>query len=66
MSEYLGRSVEAALSSLPEGAEKPRIVETAAPRRDGNTRKDGTLRVVAVRDGEWITARFYEDARSEE
>ncbi len=66
MSEYLGRSVEAALSSLPVDAEKPRIVETAAPRRDGNTRKDGTLRVVAVRDGEWITARFYEDARSEE
>ena len=58
MQKILGRSVEAALSSLPAGSEPPRIVETAAPRRDGQTRTEGTLRVVACREGEWIAARF--------
>ena len=58
MQSILGRPVSEALSSLPEGAEPPRIVETAAPRRDGQTRRDGTLRVVACREGVWIAARF--------
>ena len=57
MQELLGRPVREALSSLPEGTEPPRIVETRPPRRDGET-KEGTLRVIAVREGEWIAARF--------
>ena len=56
----LGRELKAALSSLPENAEKPAITLTAAPRRDGQTRQDGVLRVVAVREGVWVVARFYE------
>ena len=54
----LGRPVREALASLPEGAEPPRIVETAAPVRDGQERRVGTLRVVACRGNEWIAARF--------
>ena len=61
--DVLGRTVEAALSSLPKGAPAPKITITAAPRRDGQTRQDGVLRVVAVRDGEWIAARFIENIR---
>ena len=56
--EILGRSVREALALLPEGAKPPRIVETAAPARDGKPRRDGTLRVVACRENEWIAARF--------
>ncbi len=56
--EYLGRPVREALALLPAGAEPPRIVETAAPVRDGKPRRDGTLRVVACRGNEWIAARF--------
>ena len=59
-SDILGRTVEAALSSLPKDAPRPKITLTAAPRRDGQTRQDGELRVVAVREGEWIAARFFE------
>ena len=54
----LGRTVEAALSSLPKDAPKPQIIVTAAPVRGREPRQDGELRVVAVRDGEWIAARF--------
>ena len=57
----LGRELKAALSSLPENAEKPAITLTAAPRRDGQTRQDGVLRVVAVREGEWVVARFIDE-----
>ena len=60
MQSVLGRPVREALFSLPEGAETPQIIETAAPRRDGQTRQDGTLRVVACRDGVWIAARFWD------
>ena len=59
--DVLGRTVEAALSSLPKDAPAPKIIVTAAPRRDGQTRQDGVLRVVAVRDGEWIAARFIDE-----
>ena len=59
----LGRELKAALSSLPENAEKPAITLTAAPRRDGQTRQDGVLRVVAVREAEWIVARFIESIK---
>ena len=58
MRSIMGRPVREALSSLPQGTEPPRIVETAAPRRDGQTRREGTLRVVACREGVWIAARF--------
>ena len=57
MQDILGRPVREALSSLPEGTPPPRMVETRPPRRDGET-KEGTLRVVAVREGVWILARF--------
>ena len=58
--EILGRPVREALSALPEGAEPPRVVETAAPVRGGQARQDGTLRVVACRENEWIAARFHD------
>ena len=54
----LGRPVREALALLPQGAEPPRIVETAAPVREGQERREGTLRVVACRGNEWIAARF--------
>ena len=59
----LGRELKAALSSLPENAEKPAITLTAAPRCDGQTRQDGVLRVIAVREGEWVAARFIENIK---
>ena len=59
MTRYiLGRPVGEALSSLAPGQEAPRIVETAAPRRDGQSCGEGTLRVVACRENVWIAARF--------
>lgn len=58
MQEILGRPVREALSSLPAGADQPRIVKTAAPIRKDQERQTGTLRVVACRDGVWIAARF--------
>ncbi|MBR1584023.1 MAG: hypothetical protein IJ662_00605 [Clostridia bacterium] len=60
--DILGRPVKEALSSLPAGEARPAVVETAAPRRDGQTRRDGTLRVLACREGVWIAARFYDGA----
>ena len=59
MQDILGHPVREALSSLPEGAKAPRIVETRPPRREEET-KEGTLRVIAVREGEWIAARFHD------
>ena len=58
MTNILGRPLREALSSLPPDEAPPRVVETAAPRRDGQTRQEGTLRVVACREGVWIAARF--------
>ena len=58
MRDILGRPVREALSSLLPGQAPPAVVETAAPRRDGQTRQEGTLRVVACREGVWIAARF--------
>ena len=63
MKDILGRPLGEALSSLSPDETPPRVTETAAPRRDGQTRQDGVLRVVAVRDGEWIAARFIENIR---
>ena len=60
MQKLLGRPVKEALSSLPADEAPPRVVETAAPRKDGQTRRDGTLRVVACREGLWIAARFFD------
>ena len=50
---------------LPEGQKPPRVVETAAPVRHGPVRQDGTLRVIACREDEWIAARFLDDAPRE-
>ena len=58
MRNILGRPLGEALSSLSPDETAPRIVETAAPRRDGQPRREGTLRVVACREGVWIAARF--------
>ncbi|MBR4333852.1 MAG: hypothetical protein IKP72_14315 [Clostridia bacterium] len=58
MRNILGRPLGEALSSLSPDEAPPRVVETAAPRRDGQTRREGTLRVVACREGVWIAARF--------
>ena len=63
MQQILGRPVREALSSLPENAPKPQVIETAAPpRKDGQQRREGTLRVVACREGVWIAARFWDRA----
>ena len=62
MTNILGRPLREALSSLPPDEASPRVMETAAPRRDGQTRQEGTLRVVACREGVWITARFIDQA----
>ena len=58
MTNILGRPLREALSSLPSDEAAPCVKETAAPRRDGQTRQEGTLRVVACREGVWIAARF--------
>ena len=58
MRQFLGRTVQEALSLLPPGQDAPRILETAAPLRAGQEKKEGTLRVVACREGVWIAARF--------
>ena len=62
MKNILGRPLREALSSLPAGETPPRVVETAAPQREGRTRREGTLRVVACREGVWIAARFIDRA----
>ncbi len=54
MQKLLGRPVKEALSSLP--ADEVTVVETAAPRKE--TRQEGTLRVIACREGTLIAARF--------
>ena len=61
MSDLLGRPVKEALSSLSAEEMPARIVETAAPRRDGQTREGGTLRLINRRGDTWIAARFLDD-----
>ena len=61
MRNILGRPLGEALSSLSPDETPPRVVETAAPRRDGSTRQEGTLRVAACREGVWIAARFIDN-----
>ena len=56
--DVLGRTLDAALSSLPENAPRPKITVTTAPVRSGQPRQDGALRVIGVRENEWIVARF--------
>ena len=58
MQSVMGLPLEEALSSLPEGAPRPQIIETAAPRRDGQARTEVTLRVLSCRGDTWIAARF--------
>jgi len=58
MQRILGRPLSEALRMLPEGQKPPRVVETAAPVRNGPVRQEGTLRVMACREDEWIVARF--------
>ena len=58
MRSILGRPLQEALSSLSPDEAPPRVVITSAPRRDGETRREGSLRVVACRKGEWIAAPF--------
>ena len=65
MRSVLGRPLEEALSFLPAEAPKPRIIISAAPRRDGQTRQDGTLRVIACRKDTWIAARFFDQGPRE-
>ncbi len=54
--ELLGLPLEEALRRWTgAGFAAPAVRETADPRGGHET---GTLRVVRVRDGEWVTARF--------
>ena len=57
-SELLGLPLKEALSLLPPGAAEPRLTVTAAPKKNGETRTDGTLRLLCRRGDEWIAARF--------
>ena len=58
--EALGLPLEGALRRLAEsGLDAPRVTETADPR---GAHEDGTLRVVRVKDGEWVVARFRDGA----
>jgi hypothetical protein len=65
MENVLGLPAKEALLSLPNDAPEPRIIETAAPKRDEAIRKEGTLRVVACRGNTWIAARFLDGAPRE-
>jgi len=58
MPDLLGRSLEEALSSLPPGADRPRVLVTAAPKKNGEVRQNGTLRLICCRGDTWIAARF--------
>ena len=60
MRSVLGRPLEEALSFLPAEAPKPRIIISAAPRRDGPTRH-----VIACRKDTWIAARFFDQGPRE-
>ncbi len=61
MDNALGRPAEKALQAAPD-REKIRIVETAAPQRNGETRREGTLRVLCCRGNTWVAARFLDGA----
>ena len=61
MEKVLGRPAEKALRAAPE-SEHIEIVETAAPRRNGDTRREGTLRVLCCRGNTWVAARFLDSA----
>ena len=50
--EYLGRPA----ADLPAGEDKATV--TAAPGKNGETRREGTLRLIRYRDGCWVAARF--------
>ena len=65
MQDVLGRPVKEALSTLGKGEAPPLILETAASGRMGAAREEGTLRVVACREGVWIAARFLDGAPRE-
>ena len=60
MKNAQGRPLAEALNALPADAPKPAVLETAAPRHNGQARREGTLRLVAVRDNVWIAARFWD------
>ena len=58
--DFLGRRLEDALRTARElGLPIPAIAETCDPRRQ---REGGIVRVVRVQGGNWIVARFFEDA----
>ena len=63
MEEYLGWPLEKALLDMAaRGIPRPALAETAAPR--GGC--EGTLRIVAVREGTLITARFLDASPQKE
>ena len=61
MDNALGRPVEKVLQAVPD-RENIRVVETAAPQRNGETRREGTLRVLRCRGNIWVAARFRDGA----
>ena len=61
MEKVLGRPAEKALQAVPE-SEQIKIAETAAPQRNGDTRREGTLRVLRCRGNTWVAARFRDGA----
>lgn len=61
MENALGRPVEKALQAAPD-RENIRVVETAAPQKNGETRREGALRVLRCRGNIWVVARFLDGA----
>lgn len=59
----LGMRLEDALSLWrQQGMEEPTIITTAAPR---GQRSGGTLRVLRVRQGEWVVSAFLDETPME-
>ena len=61
MNSALGRPLRQGLQPL-SAEEQPQITETTAPGKHAAERANGTLRVIACRDGQWIVARFQDGA----
>lgn len=61
MDKVLGRPVQDALKTVPQGTHIE-VIETAAPVRNGEPRREGTLRVIRCRGNTWVAARFPDGA----
>lgn len=66
MPELIGKSVQDALNILKEQGVEGQVRITSAPMRDGKeTRKEGELRVIDVKQDVLIAAYFQTEVRAE-